>query len=72
MSALRARAAVVGFVLFALVGAGCGQKPGVASLPDPRASVQGALVLPEGTTLDPGTGQIVDPQGHVLGSMTSP
>ena len=55
--------------LFALACVACGQKPGVALLPDPRASLGGGLVLPEGASVDPETGQIVDSAGNVIGSV---
>ncbi len=55
-------------LLLALTATACGQKPGVALLPAPRDSLQG-LVLPQGATVDPETGAIVDAQGNVIGNV---
>ena len=65
----RRRYATTVLALIALACVSCGQKPGVALLPDPRASLGGGLVLPEGASVDPETGQIVDSAGNVIGSV---
>ena len=57
----RERGAAALLLVIALAISACGQKPGVAELVS-------ADSLPEGATIDPETGQILDSEGNVIGS----
>ncbi len=59
------KAAALLFALFTLTTA-CGQKPGVSELPN---GFQAFGSLPEGATVDPETGNILDEQGNVIGNV---
>ena len=63
----RARVAVP--ILLLVVGAACGQKPGVSDLAVPPQPV--TFALPPGATVDPETGDILDAEGNVIGNTSS-
>ncbi|MDQ4065139.1 MAG: ABC transporter substrate-binding protein, partial [Actinomycetota bacterium] len=59
---------VAGVLAVLLITAACGQKPGVSEQPLPPQPVM--FGLPEGATVDPETGEIIDASGNVIGNVS--
>lgn len=60
---------VVSLLVTLVVTAACGQKPAVVGQPVPAQPV--VFALPQGATVDPETGQVIDADGNVIGDVTS-
>ncbi|MDQ4065397.1 MAG: ABC transporter substrate-binding protein [Actinomycetota bacterium] len=62
------KAAAASVLAVMILATGCGQKPGVSELPN---GLQALANLPEGATVDPETGNILDAEGNVIGNIGS-